>query len=331
MTNPNNAVGTNAGYNGRTTPNALNDVLGLFEASGVLSGWTCSPKSGMTIQLGGNGSVRDVAIAEDNAGNRTTINNRSGAPVEITLSGAPSSGSRHDAIIAYVKNPQQGSGASDTDFPSQVGIIAVKGTAAQNPGYPTEAQIKSAITADGGDGATAYRVQLADILVGQGVTTITSGNIEQGSPASLDTASLIANGSITGTKLANSTITSGKLATNAVTTAKIASAAVDHTKIDWDSMTSGTPVSLGFTTAGGTFTATHFGYVSVETAVQSGANVVIKVNNNAVARTQAGGAAFEYIPAVIPVCKGDVIQATASDGGNYAQLVPAYCFFIPLH
>ena len=184
MTNPNNSVGTNAGYNGRTTPNAFNDVLGIFDIPGIVSGWECSPRSGMTVQIGG-GDVRDVAIAEDNAGNRVTINNRSGAPIDVTLPGAPATGNRYDVIVAYVNNPINGAGASDVDFPSQVGLIVVSGTTAANPNYPTDAQIEAAITADGGDGPNAYKVQLCSIFVGQGVTTIGSGSIEGGTESTI--------------------------------------------------------------------------------------------------------------------------------------------------
>ena len=183
MTNPDNTVGTNAGFNGRTTPNAFNDILANYTGRGIINGWACSPKSGMTIQLGGNGSDRDVAIAEDNAGNKTTINNRTATPVEITLDGAPATNNRIDSIVAYVDNPQQGAGSTDVDFPSQVGIIAVKGTVAANPNAPTEAQIRTAITADGATGASAYYVVLANITVGTGVTTIGSGVITQGKKA----------------------------------------------------------------------------------------------------------------------------------------------------
>lgn len=210
MTNPNDAVGTNAGFNGRTTPNAFNDVLATL-SRGVLSGWTCSPKSGMTVQLGGSGTTRDVAIAEDNAGNKTTINNRLGTPVEITLGGAPSTGNRIDSIVAYVENPQSGTGSTDVDFPSQVGIIAVQGTAAGTPTAPNEATIRTAITADGATGTSAYYVVLANITVGQGVTTIGSGSIAAGASATLQAPFTIADSSITTNKVANSAITSAKL------------------------------------------------------------------------------------------------------------------------
>lgn len=183
MTNPNDAIGTNAGFGGRTSPNALNDNLAAW-TRGVLSGWACSPKTGMVIQIGGSGDARDVAIAEDNAGNKTTINNRSGSPVEITLSGASSTGNRIDSIVAYVDNPAQGT-SLDVDYAPACGIIAVKGTVSSNPTAPTNAQIRTAITADGANGTAAYYVVLANITVGQGVTTIGSGAIAQGARASL--------------------------------------------------------------------------------------------------------------------------------------------------
>jgi hypothetical protein len=221
MTNPNNAIGTNGAFSGRTSPNALNDIAGAF-TSGIVSGWTCSPKSGMTVKLGGSASVRDVALAEDNAGNKLTINNRSGAPVEVTLDGAPSTNNRVDAIVAYVDNPSTGDD-NTTDNPTTCGIIAVKGTVAANPVAPTDAQIRSAITTDGATGGVAYYVVLATILVGTNVTTIGSGVITQGVAAG--TAAI-----------ADGAITAAKLAANAVETAKIKNGAVTSQKVDFGTL-----------------------------------------------------------------------------------------------
>lgn len=186
MTNPNNAIGTNGAFSGRTSPNALNDILGAF-SKGIVSGWTCSPKTGMKVQLGGSASTRDVALAEDNAGNKLTIDNRSGAPVEVTLSGAPATNNRIDAIVAYVDNPSTGDDTT-TDNPTACGIIAVSGTVAANPTAPSDAQIRSAITTDGATGGVAYYVILATILVGTNVTTIGSGVITQGAVAQVAAA-----------------------------------------------------------------------------------------------------------------------------------------------
>ena len=208
MTNPNNAIGTNGAFDGRTSPNALNDLTAAF-TRGIVSGWSCSPKSGMTVQLGGSASVRDVALAEDNAGDKLTINNRSGAPVEITLDGAPATNNRVDAIVAYVDNPSTGDG-NTTDNPTACGIIAVSGTVAANPTAPTDEQIRSAITTDGATGGVAYYVILATIRVGTNVTSIGSGVITQGAAATTEKIAL-QDGAITTTKIADGAVTSDKV------------------------------------------------------------------------------------------------------------------------
>ena len=190
MTNPNNAIGTNGAFDGRTSPNALNDLTAAF-TRGIVSGWNCAPKSGMTVQLGGSASVRDVALVEDNAGDKLTINNRSGAPVEVTLAGAPATNNRIDAIVAYVDNPSTGDG-NTTDNPTACGIIAVSGTVAANPTAPTDEQIRSAITTDGATGGVAYYVILATIRVGTSVTSIGSGVITQGQASQVASAQLSA-------------------------------------------------------------------------------------------------------------------------------------------
>lgn len=182
-TNPNNAIGTNGAFGGRTSVNAFNDNLSAW-TRGVMSGWACEPDSGMTVALGGDSSVRDVAIAEDDAGNKTSINNISLAPVQVTIPGAPASNTRIDSIVAYVDNPPQGS-ATITDNYESCGIIVVSGTATSSPVPPNESTIRSAITADGATGATAYYVVLANVSVANGTTDITSGEIMTGDVAQL--------------------------------------------------------------------------------------------------------------------------------------------------
>lgn len=178
-TNPNSAIGTNGAYSGRTSVNAFNDVLGAF-SRGVLNGWACTPNSGLTVSLGGSGTTRDVAIAEDNAGNRTTINNISGSPVDVTMSAAPASNTRIDAIVAYVDNPPTGN-SSVADNPGACGIIAVDGTPSASPVGPNESAIRTAITADGASGTTAYYVVLATVTITAGTTDITADDITAGS------------------------------------------------------------------------------------------------------------------------------------------------------
>lgn len=182
-TNPNNAVGTNAAYNGRTSVKAFNDGIGAY-SSGILTGWACSPNTGMTVSLGGDGTTRDIAIAEDVAGNKTTINNISEAPISVTMGAAPSTNSRIDLIVAYVDNPPQGA-ATSIDNPGACGLITVMGTAAASPVAPSESAIRTAITADGASGSTAYYVILAQITIAAGTTDIVAGNISAGSAAGI--------------------------------------------------------------------------------------------------------------------------------------------------
>lgn len=203
MTNPNNAVGTNAAYSGRTSVNAFNDDLAAY-SRGILTGWNCQVGTGLTVMLGGGHSVRDVAIAEDNAGNKTTINNISLDEVPVTLDTAPGANSRIDLVVAYVDNPPQGS-SSTADNPEACGIIPVAGTPAVDPQAPDDNAIRTAITADGASGTTAYYVVLAKVNVPTGTTDLIPGYIEQGDKAVLN-ANQIADGSITSSKIDFATI-----------------------------------------------------------------------------------------------------------------------------
>ena len=177
ITNPNNALGTNAAYSGRTSVNAFNDVAAVL-SRGVLSGWKCVPGTGLKVKIGGDASVRDVAIAEDNAGNKTTINNRTKSAVEVTLPGAPGANSRIDAVVAYVDPTVQGS-ADAADNPNVVGLVVVSGAAAAAPQMPSDTEIRSAITGDGANGTSAFYVVLAAVTMKTSMTTVTANEIRQ--------------------------------------------------------------------------------------------------------------------------------------------------------
>ena len=208
MTNPNNSIGTNGAFGGRTSVNAFNDGMGGY-SRGVLSGWNCVPNSGLTVSIGGDGTHRDVAVAVDNAGNKTSINNISNSPVNVTIGAAPGTNSRIDAIVAYVDNPPSGTSTA-TDNPAACGIIVVQGTTASSPVNPTDAQIRTGITADGASGTTAYYVVIAYITMASGTTDITANEITQGAHAQLGKE-----------QIGNSAITTPKINNGAVTAAKI--------------------------------------------------------------------------------------------------------------
>lgn len=189
MTNPNNSLGTNGAFGGRTSVNAFNDVLATFDGAGIVSGFVVEPDSGMTVAVGGDGTTRDVAVAEDPFGNRTTVDNISGDPIPVTIDTASTTSARIDSIVAYVNSPAN---ASDTsvDNPTACGIIAVSGTSG---GAPLDAAIRTAITADGGTGSTAYYVVIANVSVPANTTTITSGLISAGK--SINLSNVVTSGS----------------------------------------------------------------------------------------------------------------------------------------
>lgn len=222
MTNPNNVIGTNAAYGTRTSVNALNDLAQIVSGRGVVSGFAVVPKSGMTVKVGGTAGIRDVAVAEDNLGNRTMVNNRLATSVDVTIPAASVSTNRYDAIVVYVNNPAT---AADTtpDAPSVCGIIVASGGSTG----VSDAQIRSAITADGGSGSIAYYAVVATVYVGAGTTTITSGNI---------TASKV---SLPAGYIEDSEIITRMIANNAVTTPKIPDGAITKAKIDWSTLTTG--------------------------------------------------------------------------------------------
>lgn len=183
-TNPNNAVGTNGAFGGRTSVNAFNDVLSVFNGRGIIQGWDMAPNEGMIINIGGDGTTRDVAVAEDNIGNKTTINNISEEPIALTIPAAPAASSRIDAVVAYVDNPAQGS-ATETDNPAACGLIVVEGTVATTPTAPDEEAIRTAITADGGAGTVAYYVVLGTVTVASGTTDISANMLTKGGYAAV--------------------------------------------------------------------------------------------------------------------------------------------------
>lgn len=208
MANPNNAVGTNGAFGGRTSVNAFNDVLATFTGRGVIQGWAVTPSTGLKVNVGGQSGIRDVAIAEDNNGNRTTIDNISQAPIEITMPSAPSTGSRIDLIVGYVENPPQGS-STVIDNPAPTGIITVSGSSSSSPSAPTDSAIRTALTNAGINGATAYYAVLGSITIPSGTTDISSNMINATPYTNLNTQNNIATGQITADKVDFATIVGG--------------------------------------------------------------------------------------------------------------------------
>ena len=190
MTNPDNKLGVNAAFMGRTAPNTFNAELQSWTGRGIVSGFEVTPVSGMTVSIGAADGVPDVAIVEDDIGNRLIMNNRTTVAIEQTLSDAPDTGSRIDAIVIYTNNPPEVLEQIPTvDNPTVCAMLVVEGEAAATPVAPDDTAIRTAITADDASGTTAYYAVLAYVTVESGVTDITSGEIEAG-PGSYPDAGL---------------------------------------------------------------------------------------------------------------------------------------------
>lgn len=221
MTNPNNAVGTNGAFGGRTSVNAFNDVMAAFQGRGILSGWAISPDSGMTVAIGGSGITRDSAIAEDNAGNKTSVNNISQAPIPLAIGAAPVANSRIDAIVAYVDNPPSGTDTIIDNY-GACGLLDVQGAVSGIPTAPDDAAIRLAITTDGASGSTAYYVVLGYVMVANGTTDITAEMVTAGNYATIGT-----------NQIGDDAINTNKIADGAITTDKIEDGSVTSQKVDW--------------------------------------------------------------------------------------------------
>lgn len=181
MTNPDNKLGVNAAFMGRTAPNTFNAELQSWTGRGIVSGFAVTPVSGMTVSIGAADGVPDVAIVEDDIGNRLIMNNRTTVAIEQTLSDAPDTGSRIDAIVIYTNNPPEVLEQIPTvDNPTVCAMLVVEGEASATPSAPDDTAIRTAITADDASGTTAYYAVVAYVTVENGVTDITAGEIEAG-------------------------------------------------------------------------------------------------------------------------------------------------------
>lgn len=199
MTNPNNALGTNAALGGRTSVDAFNDAISSL-TRGVVSGFAVTPSSAMTLNVGGTAGVRDVAVAVSPNGNRVSVDNRTTSPIKVTMAAASASSARIDAIVAYVNSPSQVT-ATTPDNPTACGIIPVSGTTSAQP---TDSAIRTAISTDGGTGSTAYYAIIAIVKLAANTTTITSNMITM-------QKSRIADSLVTNNSIADKTIKSDKV------------------------------------------------------------------------------------------------------------------------
>lgn len=171
MTNPNNTVRVRARNGGRASVYEANGWAqgftgGLFEGTGVIQNTVAD----MNVLVGGSATNPDVVLAENPSGYKIALDLVSQQAVAIT---APASNSRISAIVAYTDDLSLATTQDTvTGSPASCGLIVVNGTTANNPVEPTDAQIRTAITADGATGSQAAYCVIAYILVASNTTAI---------------------------------------------------------------------------------------------------------------------------------------------------------------
>ena len=176
MTNPDNIVRVRARNGGRASVYEANGWAqaytgGLFEGNGVIQ----NTSADMNVLVGGSASKPDVVLAENPAGYKFALDIVGQQAVAVT---APASNSRISAIVAYTDDVSLATTEDTvTGSPSSCGLIVVNGTAAADPSEPSDAQIRSAITADGATGSQAAYCVIATILVENTTTIITNSLI----------------------------------------------------------------------------------------------------------------------------------------------------------
>lgn len=176
MTNPDNIVRVRARNGGRASVYEANGWAqaytgGLFEGNGVIQ----NTSADMNVLVGGSAAKPDVVLAENPAGYKFALDIVGQQAVAVT---APASNSRISAIVAYTDDLSLATTEDTvTGSPASCGLIVVNGTAAADPTEPSDAQIRSAITADGATGSQAAYCVIATILVENTTTIITNSLI----------------------------------------------------------------------------------------------------------------------------------------------------------
>ena len=177
MTNPGDIVRVRARNGGRASVYEANGwaqayTSGLLDGNGVIQ----NTPADMNVLVGGSASKPDVVLAENPAGYRVALDLIGQQVLTIT---APASNSRITSIVAYTDDLALSTTEDTvTGSPGSCGLIVVNGTAAANPVKPTDAQIRTAITADGATGSQAAYCVIANITVANDATSITNSDID---------------------------------------------------------------------------------------------------------------------------------------------------------
>lgn len=174
MTNPNSIVRLHSRKGGRGSVHEANMAFQVF-GTGLLSGSGVVPATGLTVTVGGSAGNPDIAVATSPDGYKIALDIVGTTTLTIAK---PSSNKRYTAIVAYTDDLSLTSSDTNTyGNPSSCGLIQVNGTISASPSYPTDSQIRTAITNDGATGSQASYAVVGYILMASNTSTISSGLI----------------------------------------------------------------------------------------------------------------------------------------------------------
>ena len=241
MTNPGNMVRVRARRGGRTSVYEANAIAqafnkGILAGTGVVQNTTAN----MNVLVGGAPTNPTVVLAATPTGYKVVLDLVSQQSVTITK---PAANSRISQIIAYTNDVAAATDESGTTgSPSTCGLIVVNGSASSRPGAPTDAEIRAAITADGGTGAQAAYAVLASVTVTSASAAISNSMISNVMSTLIGTkiadksieGAKIKDGTLTGAKIKDGTLTAAKMADKTVTNAKIADNTLNSNKVAVD-------------------------------------------------------------------------------------------------
>lgn len=165
---------------------------------------------------------------------------------------------------------------------------------------------------------------------------VVNGNTSASPSAPTDTQirSAITSDGATGSQASYAIIATIRVASNttSITDALITrnQAGVQSSKIDFKTFKTEAGELLGFTAAGGTYTATRFGSIHLQAATASGQRVTVTLNGTTIALIQSPTSSFLWQPITILVNEGDVVKATSSDNGGNGQIIPGQSRFFPI-
>ena len=198
------------------------------------------------------------------------------AKATVTVATSNPSNPRIDAVVLYVDLSEDTTNTSNN--PGIAKLKAVTGNPAASPSNPSDATIKSSI------GSSNPYIILAYVLVGAGVTQITTSNVT-------DARTFV-------TIAPANSVTTGNITDSSVTTAKLASKAVTTSKIN-----GGTTAGVLTTNASGSVSATPVQYIE-----QTTLNPQLTVSTSGLYRIDAS--LFGYSSTVVDTTFGINIAGT---------------------